>query len=374
MKKYKGLILIISLLLMTVLCYVGLFLLASRYELDIFLVILFQILGLIFVLPLFVAFHEGGHMVFGLISGYSLLSYKVGPFEWYKKDERIGFRVNPLSGVVLGQCLMLPPKPKKKVKPRFFLYNAGGLIFSYLMDIVLIVLFFIIDDGYVKFLLTPMISISLFLTANNSIYTKGGINDVCNHIMVKNNPKYINSIMYQLEMVGNISKGKRYGAKTLYEPYFDNNLNHITLAVCQLRFLQVVDKDDIEEIKRISNIIKNNYHKIPMPLQRVSIIFSILYTDIVINENMRDFKRHFKWITDKEKMICMKLNYDVKYYYNIYNMINDGDYKIENEINELVESDILGEGEKLSVKKMMDNLTNKLQFYKENGNSFVIKE
>ena len=374
MKKYKGLILIISMILLTALCYVGLFILSLQYELNGFLIALFQIVGIIVVIPLFIAIHEAGHMVFGIWTGYSLLSYKIGPFEWYKNDDKISFRVNPLSNVVLGQCLMMPPKPKKKVKPKFFLYNAGGLIFSYLMDIILIVLFFVVNNGYVKFLLTPMISISLFLTLNNSIYIKGGINDVCNYVLVKNNPKYINSIMYQLEMVGNIFSGKRYGSKTLYEPYLENDLNHITLGVIQLRFLQVVDKNDIDEIKRLSNIMRSNYHRIPIPIQKIAIIFDILYTDIVINENMREFKRHFKWITDNEKSLMNKLDIDVKSYLEIYELVYNGNYNFMNIVDELMESDAYSNGEKLSVMKMFNNLKNKLNFYEENGNSFVIKE
>ena len=226
----------------------------------------------------------------------------------------------------------------------------------------------------IKNLLTPMISISIFLTLNNSIYTKGGINDVCNYVLVKNNPKYINSVMYQLEMIGNISSGKRYGAKTYYEPYFESNLNHITFAVCQLRFLQLADKDDTEGMKNINRINRNNYHKIPLPQQRVTAIFNILYSDIVLIEDMNAFKRHFKSITDKEKMLCMKLDYDVKYYYRIYESIFNGNYDILNHLNDLIDSDLLGDGEKLSIKKMYDKLVDKLNFYVENGNSFRVKE
>ena len=120
---------------------------------------------------------------------------------------------------------MLPPKPKKKKQPKFFLYNAGGLIFSNLFNVVVICLFVILYRTYFAFVLIPVIAISLFLTINNSVYQKGGINDVCNHVTVKNNPNYINSILYQLEMIGNVTSGKRYGAKTFYEPYFENKLN-----------------------------------------------------------------------------------------------------------------------------------------------------
>lgn len=374
MKKYKGIIIFLSMLIFTLLCYVGLLLLGIKGDVNIFLIILFQLIGLFLIIPLFIAIHEAGHMVFGLISGYSLMSYKLGPLEWYKKEDKISFRINPLSSVVLGQCLMIPPKPKKKVKPKFFLYNAGGLIFSYLMDVVLIFLFFIIGNSYIKSLLAPMISISVFLTINNSLYQKGGINDVCNHILVKSNPNYIKSIMYQLEMISNITSGKRYGAKTLYEPYFEDKLNHITIPVAQFRFLQAIDKSDFTEAKRISDIIKKSYKQIPFPIQRVSIIFSILFTDIVIDHNMREFKRHFKWISEKEKMLCIKFDGDIKYQYMIYEKLNNNDFDVKGLVYNLLESQGVLEGEKLSLKKMFDFLIETLDFYTTNGNSFIVKE
>ena len=373
MKKYKGLILLLLIVLICILTYVGLILCSNSIGLDLFLCLLFHILGVVLAIPLFVITHEAGHLVFGLISGYKVLSFKVGPFEWYSKDETVKFRVNSFSTMVLGQCLMTPPKHKKKEKPKFILYNAGGLIFSYLFD-VLVVILFLETTNYIKQLFIPIIVISLFFTINNSIYQKGGINDVCNYVVVKNNPKYIHSILYQLEMLSNIVKGKRYGAKTQYEPFFEDRLNHISLPVAQLKFLQVLDKDDLNEVKRIGEVLKKNYHNILLPAQRVSIIFLILYLDIVIDKNMHLFKRHFKWIGEKEKLLCTKLDYDIKYYYNIYKDIYNGNYDIIGKVEEMLESDSLMMGERLSVKKMYYNLIETLKFYKENGNSFIVKE
>ena len=103
MKKNRILIILISIIVLSILCYIGLFLSLFNYEFNVLFSLLFQLLGIIVVLPLFIAIHEAGHMVFGLISGYSLLSYKVGPFEWYKKEGKIAFRINPLSNIVLRQ-------------------------------------------------------------------------------------------------------------------------------------------------------------------------------------------------------------------------------------------------------------------------------
>lgn len=374
MKKYKGLIILLSLIFIMVVVYAKLFSIIRYEECRLVFAILFQLLGIILIVPSFVAFHEAGHMVFGLISGYSLLSYKVGPFEWYKKDDKLSFRVNPLSSMVLGQCLMVPSKPKKKVKPKFFLYNAGGLIFSYSMLVILFILFFVIKGVYIRYSLLLMISVGVFLTLSNSIYQKGGINDVCNHVFVKRNPKYINSIMFQLEVIANITNGKRYGAKAYYEPYFENKLNHISLPVAQLRFLYAIDKSDFTEAKRISDIMKRNYHSTIFAIHKVSLIFNILYSDIVINESMSEFRRHFKWISEKEKLLCQKQDADIKYYYNLYSSIYDKKYEVKPIIDELLSADVLCEGEKLSLKKMFDFLLEKLDFYVSNGNSFIVKE
>lgn len=364
MKRYRGLIIFLSLIVVLIASYIGLFLLCNTVS-KAWVAILMQVIGFILVLPIFIGVHEAGHMVFGFISGYSLLSYKIGPFEWYKKDSKIAFRLNSLSSMVLGQCLMIPPKPKKKVTPKFYLYNAGGLIFSYLLDIILIVFFFTIDSGYLRHMLTPIIAISFFLTLNNSIYQEGGFNDVCNHKLVKQNPKYIYSIMYQLEIITNITNGKRYGAKTLYEPYFEDKLNHLTLPVAQLRFYQAIDKSDFVEAKRISDIIRNNYRNMPLAVQKISIIFVILFTDIVIDSNINQFKRHYKWITEKEKAICMKYDYDIRHYYDIYTKIYNNDYEILDEVKKFIDSPVLLNGEKLSLEKMMNFLIEKLESMKK---------
>lgn len=365
LKKYKGLFIFLSLILILILSYIGLVLLCRTFEVNTLVAILMHVLGVILVLPVFIGVHEAGHMVFGLASGFSLLTYKIGPFEWYKKDDKIAFRLNSLSSMVLGQCLMIPPKPKKKVKPKFYLYNAGGLIFSYSLDVILVLLFFLTGNGYIKHLLVPVISISVFLTLNNSIYQEGGFNDVCNHRLVKSNSKYIYSIMYQLEIIANITNGKRYGAKTLYEPYFEEKLNHITLPVAQLRFYQAIDKSDFVEAKRISDIIRKNYNNILLPVQKVSVIFVILFTDIVIEEKFTQFKRHFKWIGEKEKAICMKYDYDIRYYYDIYSKIYRDDYEIKEDVIKLINSPVLLEGEKLSLEKMMNFLVDKLDSMKK---------
>ena len=175
-------------------------------------------------------------------------------------------------------------------------------------------------------------------------------------------------------MISNIISGKRYGAKTFYEPYFEEKLNHITIPVAQFKFLQAIDKSDFVEAKRIVGILKRNYNRIPMPIQRVTIIFPILFTDIVIDQNINEFKRHFNWIRTQEKELCTKSVSDIKFNYLIYEKLSKEEFDIKDIIDSILDSDILANGEKLSLANMYQFLLDKIVFYLENGKSFIKKE
>ena len=136
MGKYKELLKLILIFIISIATYISLFIFCLPKVLDILWCVLLQLIGLPLSLFFFVFFHELGHFVFGKISGYEFVLFRIGPFEWKKENEKIKFSVMPQNMMILGQCLMSPPKPKKKVKPKFFLYNAGGLIFSYIQCIL----------------------------------------------------------------------------------------------------------------------------------------------------------------------------------------------------------------------------------------------
>lgn len=85
--------------------------------------------GFILGLYLQIAIHEGGHMVFGLMTGYRFCSYRLGSFMLIKEDGRLRLRRFSLAGTG-GQCLMAPP-PWSDTLP-VTLYNAGGCLMNLL--------------------------------------------------------------------------------------------------------------------------------------------------------------------------------------------------------------------------------------------------
>lgn len=67
--------------------------------------------------------HEAGHLVGGLLSGYTFSSFRIGKWMWYKEGEKIKFALFTIPGT-LGQCLMIPAKRKDDYP--YFWYLAGG--------------------------------------------------------------------------------------------------------------------------------------------------------------------------------------------------------------------------------------------------------
>lgn len=70
--------------------------------------------------------HEAGHLIFGLMTGYRFLSFRIGSLMWAREDGRLKLSRLSLTGIG-GQCLMVPPETEGEKSP-YLLYNMGGVI------------------------------------------------------------------------------------------------------------------------------------------------------------------------------------------------------------------------------------------------------
>jgi hypothetical protein len=90
---------------------------------------------------LHVIIHEGGHMVFGLLSGYEFLSFRILSFTIVKKDGDLTVKKLNIAGTG-GQCLMYPPQWKDGEKYPYLAYNLGGGLFNIIFSLLAVPLFF----------------------------------------------------------------------------------------------------------------------------------------------------------------------------------------------------------------------------------------
>ena len=101
--------------------------------------IMTDIVFLMIALAFGVNIHEIGHVVFGKIVGYKLISYSIGPLTWLNENGsmRFCFRKNKGFG---GLCSMMPPN-KNLTNYQYGMYYAGGVFFNTLSASTLAVIY-----------------------------------------------------------------------------------------------------------------------------------------------------------------------------------------------------------------------------------------
>lgn len=154
--------------------------------------------------------HEGGHLIFGLLSGYSFVSFRVGSLTLIKESGKFKLKRFNIPGTA-GQCLMMPPAIENGQYP-FIIYNLGGGLLNFIVSGISILIAINIQDlNYIKIILV-LFSISGILAGlTNIIPLKiGGISNDGHNIMTMIKDKSCRESFYlQLRVNGLQSRGSR---------------------------------------------------------------------------------------------------------------------------------------------------------------------
>lgn len=164
-----------------------------------------------------IAVHEGGHLVFGLLTGYRFCSYRLGSLMLIKEDGRLRLRRFSLAGTG-GQCLMAPP-PWSENLP-VVLYNAGGCLMNLLCAALCLLLWLPLREHWLGAL--PLVSavVGLGFALINGIPLRiGGVdNDGRNILSLKKDPVARYAFWQQMKVSEKQSKGLRL--RQMPEPLF----------------------------------------------------------------------------------------------------------------------------------------------------------
>ena len=154
--------------------------------------------------------HEGGHMVFGLLSGYTFCSFRILSFMFIKEDGRIKLKKLTIAGTG-GQCLMNPPDIVDGKLP-VMLYNLGGSIMNVIFGGVFLGLYFALAYNTLAAAIMMMFAIIGFAIAlMNGIPMRMGEvdNDGFNAFSLSKNPDALRAFWVQMKVNEQISKGVR---------------------------------------------------------------------------------------------------------------------------------------------------------------------
>ena len=210
-----------------------------------------------------VIFHEAGHLLFGLLSGYKFVSFRVNNFMIYKKQGKFHVGKYMIAGTG-GQCLMSPPELVNGTMP-YCLSNFGGVVMNLMIAIASLIIYILCNLGTIlEVFWISLTIIGVFFAITNGVPMRlGGIdNDGYNAISLGKEKEALFAFWLQLKVNELLTEGERL--KDMPEEWFEKPSeegmkNTMIAAIEAMRCNRFLDQGlFIEANQAISDVMKSN--------------------------------------------------------------------------------------------------------------------
>ena len=218
---------------------------------------------------LHIIIHEGGHLIFGLLTGYRFSSFRIGSIMLIKSKGKMRLKRLSLAGTG-GQCLLAPP-PEKDGKIPVMLYNFGGAIANIVISAVCAALLLLFDFASVAvYPVLVFVLIGVAFAITNGVPMRMGMvdNDGYNALSLGKNPKAMKSFILQLKVNEQQAEGvrlKNMPSQWFELPEFEDMKNNSMVAaqgvfVCN----RLMDEQRFEEAEALMKQIMENVELIAL--------------------------------------------------------------------------------------------------------------
>lgn len=273
-------------------------------------------------LPLLVIAHEAGHLVFGRLTGYRFVSFRIFNFTFVKVDGRLRVKRFSIAGTG-GQCLLTPPDlPLEKIPTGW--YNAGGIIVNLLLLLIVIPLFWLPLNPFVReALLIFCLTDGVLLLLNGIPMKVGGLgNDAYNILSLRHNMKAKKAIVVQLRTNALIQYGRR--PKDLPGEWFEwttdiDFRNPLEVAIPMMYASRLMDEMMFEEAyEKFEELYKHKGEIIPLYLNEIAceLAYCAMVTgrkeraeELLDSKLMAYVKRYAKVMSSKQRLLFAKALY-----------------------------------------------------------------
>ncbi len=272
----------------------------NKSEFIVYVVI--TLLALYISIFIHIILHEGGHLVFGLMTGYKFSSFRIGSFMWIKKDDKIVLRRFSLAGTG-GQCLMSPPDITDDTYP-YFLYNMGGCFSNlFFAGIAVGISFLCIDIEMLALMLRVFTVVGVALAIINGIPM--GVNDGSNTLAISKSVKAGKAFWLMMKINEQVALGVRI--KDMPEEWFempgDEDMNNTMVSsTAVFKCNKLMDEMRFEEADKLMEELLNKKNIKLHGVYRSLLKNDIIYCEL-IGENRAE--RTTK-LLDKEQKTFMK--------------------------------------------------------------------
>ncbi|MDU1846655.1 MAG: hypothetical protein E6778_14020 [Niallia nealsonii] len=256
---------------------------------------LIGVICLILFYVIHIILHEAGHLIFGKLTGYSFVSFRV--FSWTIVATKDGLKWKKLHVPgTLGQCLMAPP-PYVEGKFPFKLYLCGGVIINFLSSAVVGGIAWIVSSDAFPLPVTLFVLIGLFIAVTNII--PYGFNDGMSLKMAWSQEKKQWQLYSQFYVYAQTSKGVLY--QELPEELFnlpdgDDGSDYFSQWTLCIQQVLAMERLDFEEAKRINDMLWARKDAL-ISLFRVEVAKERLFLLTVLEGDMEEVRSIYQ---DKE--------------------------------------------------------------------------
>lgn len=208
-----------------------------------------------------VVVHEGGHLVCGLLTGYRLLSFRVGHVTLARRDGRWRLCAYHIPGTG-GQCLMEPPA---RENPPYRLYHLGGGLANLLAALAALPALVMDTPPLPRFFSGAMAAFGIGMAAVNLIPMKAGevANDGYNARNLGHDPAALRCLSVQLWMSASLLEGRSLA--DMPEEWFalpkNADLNNPMIAGTAIQGVsRLLARGEVEEADRaIQTLLQGGY-------------------------------------------------------------------------------------------------------------------
>ena len=198
--------------------------------------------------------HEGGHLVFGLLTGYQFVSFNVFGFIWQKgPDGKLHAGRIQIAGAG-GQCLMAPPAYNGGNFP-FVLYNLGGVLINLAMAAICALLAWAIPVTWLRILLAMQVLVGVaFALMNGLPIPMAAIqNDGKNLLCIRKDETARRAFWVQMSIAAELAGGTRL--KSMPDEWFaafpeEAMDNPIVTAVAVMNTSRLMDELDFANAEK----------------------------------------------------------------------------------------------------------------------------
>lgn len=236
---------------------------------------------------LIVILHELGHLIFGLLNGFSFLQFRIFSRAIIKKDGKYNFKKQRIAGT-WGQCLMKPPLeiPDGSDYKKYIIYFLGGIINQFILLIISILGYFLVDSYFIKEGLIIGIYVNLLIMINQYglSFRTGDLNLVIDILHNHNNAK---GVWFNLDYVWKTFEGKNYKySKKMIDELLDICDNDVERLVFSTKCAIDASKYEKEfELNKVYKIISELYEKKGEYEECISILAYLIAMEFVLDKN-----------------------------------------------------------------------------------------